>query len=160
MYRNHKRYLTLIFVLVFSITYYLKCDFKDIASDCISIISIALAIYAVCISNLIGSPLLEKLKATVDNQITHKTQLGVIKKYIQNAMAISIVTIISSCIIKITSYTIDNTIFEAKILYVIFQGIEVYQIYSSSCFGLFSLNFGYLWIIFIFIINRQVIPRV
>ncbi len=156
MYRYHKIILFITFIIIFLLTYLLKCNFQDIASECISIISIAMAIYAICISSLISSPLLEKLKLTLDKQIKHKTQLGVLKCYIQIAMIISILTIVFACISKLTSLKFENMILSKEILIEIFDKLNLLQFFSSTCFALFALNFVFIWLIFIFIINRQV----
>lgn len=150
MYSKHKKILCGIFILILISTYILKIDFQPIASDCISIVSFALAIYTICISSLIGSSLLEKLRSTVDIQFKDRTQLGVLKKYINNAMITAIITLIISCLIKLEIETSNKMILE------LMQKINIQQLFSSICFSFFSLNFTFIIIIFIFIINRQI----
>lgn len=55
MYKKHKQVLVILGVSVFTISYFLNLNFSEIASESISIISIMLGIYTLCISNLAGN---------------------------------------------------------------------------------------------------------
>lgn len=147
MYSNHKRIAIVLFSLVSLVSYCLDLDFKNIVGESISIVSIALAVYAIAISSLVGSPLSQKLQFTPDVKLKGKTQLGVIKSYIKTAMAISILTLIISCIIKLLPNPSESII---KLL------SELIRIIYSISFGLFALDFLFIWIVFVFVINRQI----
>lgn len=151
MYKKHKWAITITFVSVFILTFFLNINFEDIASDCISIVSFALAVYAICISALIGSPLLESLRSNVDPQIRERTQLGVIKNYIRIAIFISVITLVLACISKIKINSNIIILILNKLSY-----LNPQQLFSSLCFAFFSLNFLFIIFIFMFIINRQV----
>lgn len=151
MYKKDKKHIIITFVMVFIITFFLELDFNYISSDCISIVSCALAIYAICIGALIGSPLLENLQNTVDSQIRYKTQLGIIKQYIKNATFISVITLIFSCVSKLKIGNRSILLITNKLTY-----LSLNQFFSSLCFGFFSLNFIFVILIFTFIINKQV----
>lgn len=148
MYYKHKVCAIIVFTLVFIFTFFLRITFNDIASECISIVSFALAIYTICISSLIGSPLLNKLRSTQDQQIKHKTQLGVIKRYISSAMVVSIITLVLACISKLKT---DN-----NLILSVLNKANIIQAFSSMCFSFFSLNFLFILLIFVFVISRQV----
>lgn len=151
MYKKHKCTTTITFVSVFILTFFLNINFEDIASDCISIVSFALAVYAICISALIGSPLLESLRSNIDAQISDRTQLGVIKNYIRIAIFISVITLVLACISKIKINSNIIMLILNKLNY-----LNPQQLFSSLCFAFFSLNFLFIIFIFMFIINRQV----
>lgn len=155
MYKNHKKILRVVFIIVFFISFMLKINFAIIASDCISIVSFALAIYTICISCLIGSPLLENLRLMPDFHIKEKTQLGVIKCYIVNASYTSLATLIMAYISKLTFNISVFDGIENEFITSILYNINWVQIFSSLCFSLFSLNFAFIIIIFIFIISKQ-----
>ncbi|PPK43239.1 hypothetical protein [Clostridium algidicarnis] len=151
MYKKHKCTTTITFVSVFILTFFLNINFEDVASDCISIVSFALAVYAICISALIGSPLLESLRSNIDAQISDRTQLGVIKNYIRIAIFISVITLVLACISKIKINSNIIMLILNKLNY-----LNPQQLFSSLCFAFFSLNFLFIIFIFMFIINRQV----
>lgn len=140
MYKKDKKIILCLIIIVMGVTYRLQWDFKDVASECISVVSIALAIYTICISSLIGSGLLNSLKNSVDKNITYKTELGVLKSYLENAVVVSIVTIMFACI--------------SKVAY--FENNDINRLFSAFCFAVFTLNFMFIWLIFIFIMNKQV----
>ncbi|MDK2802658.1 MAG: hypothetical protein KFW09_04695 [Oscillospiraceae bacterium] len=156
MYSKHKRIITLTFILVLITTYFLEIDFVDIASDCISMVSFGLAVYAICISNLIGSPLIQKLGTTIDHEFSNKTQLGVIKSYIKSSMVISIITIIFGFFSKLKIGNTELLIIENELIISILNFLNIGQIFSSICFALFALNFIFIILIFIFIMNKQI----
>lgn len=151
MYKNHKRAIAVTFVLVFILTFFLGVDFEDIASDCISIVSFALAVYAICIGALIESPLLKILHKNADEQIKERTQLGVLKNYIKTAIYVSIITLVLACISKVKTNNPTVILILDKLNCL---GLE--QLFSSLCFSFFALNFLFIIFIFMFIINRQV----
>ena len=153
MYFKHKILMVFVFIAVFLITFFLKLDFNIIISECIAIVSFAMAIYSISISCLIGSSLLKDLESIQDKYLKDKTQLGVIKSYFKHATVISVTTLIFSCINKLEIIdTLDNLFFKTKIL----NRLNFSQIFSSICFAFFILNFIFIILIFTFIINRQV----
>lgn len=156
MYRKHKYCIGITFGVIFVLTFILKLEFEDIASDCISIVSFALAIYAICISSLIRSPLLERLRGQVDSECTTRTQLGVIKAYIKNAMIVAVITLIMACMSKLEIGLDCSSIFQGERMQNIIDLIHPMQLYSSLCFSFFILNFVFIILIFVFIVSRQV----
>lgn len=155
MYSNHKSIVLILNLFVFSLTYCLNLDFRDIASECISIISISLAIYTLCISNLVGSSLLVKMRTAVDTKIPSKSQLAILKTYIKSGMFIAIATLISACLIKLEIPTNENSLEFSEEIAVWLETVDFFQLFSSFCFSLFITNFSFIILIFIFILSKQ-----
>lgn len=139
MHKNHKIIICFVGFTIFIITFYFNLNFEKITSECVSIVSFSLAIYTICISNLIGSPLLERLRSTEHNEDRNCTQLGILKKYILYALYTAVITLVLACVCKLDFIT--NAMAD--------------RIFQAICFSLFSLNFAFIIIIFGFIINKQ-----
>lgn len=140
MYKQHVRLVWSIAISIFLIFYIFEADFVRISSLCVSIVSIFFAVYGICISSLVGSDLLKKLKSKQDHIIKSKTQLGVIKKYVSNAIYIALLTLVLSTLINV----------DVQILTVF-----LYKVYSAFCFAMFGLNFVFAILVFQFILNKQ-----
>ena len=151
MEQNHKRMAVWISILVFGVSFFYRWDFSVIASDSISIVSIALAIYTISISALIGSNFAKLLKDTPHPVLKDSTQLDVIIHYFKQATKTAILTLLLSLFIQLDHTFIMQRLNELKLL----RTIDFGRIYSSLCFSCLVLNFIFIWIIFQFIINRQ-----
>lgn len=138
-------------MFVFASSYFLQWDFSVVASDSISIVSIALAIYTISISALIGSNFATILKNTQHTILKDCTQLDVIINYFRWATKTAILTILLSLLIQLKNEHMVLWIHRIKFL----QNINLGRIYSSLCFACLALNFVFIWVIFEFIINRQ-----
>ncbi len=149
MYPKHKNIAIAMFFATIVVSYLLKLNFKAIASESISIVSIALAVYAISISNLVGSNLAKAMKATPDKIIKSKTQLGVLKTYIQSAMKVAISTLVISCLVKLIPEQTKEFMMEVP------EYKTVMEVISAIGFGLFAIDFLFIWLIFDFITNRQ-----
>lgn len=158
MYKSDKVILKIVFIAVLIFTYILKINFEPIASDCISIVSFAMAIYTMCIGGLIGSKVIENMENEVDNKLKHLTKLGVLKKYITSAMVVAIVTLLMSCISKLSVGNETIKIFFENIIAKI-PFLDMYLVFSAICFSFFLLNFVFIILIFIFIINQQLTKK-
>ena len=161
MERKHKKVSTWLFWIVFVATFFLSWNFKTIASDSISFISIALAIYTVSIGALIGSNFSEKLRDTVHPERKDLTQLDVISNYMKYGIIIAMITILLSLFVQLDhSFILGliHRILKRDILWKILYNI-VKQLLMSACFSFLSLNFLFVWYVFTFIINRQVDNR-
>lgn len=150
MYLCHKFIIVIVFIIMMCVSYIFNLNFKLIASDGITIISIILAIYAISLGSLIESSLSEDLSKEVDSRIKTKTKLGVLKTYINNAIALGLITLILSCAIKL----LPNSDF--CINFKNFIKINIFNLISSICFSFLSLNFVYVWLVIKFILCRQI----
>lgn len=155
MYNEHKLKLIIDFAIIFFISFISNMNFSDLSSECIAIVSINLAIYTVCIGCLINSTLLIKMKNSKDKKIGGKTELGVLKTYMELAMKNSIITIVLACVYKIRIFEIPKCIPMSDFITLIIKNQQFVRIFSSICFSFFSINFIFIWLIFIFIINKQ-----
>lgn len=150
MYKKDKKTIITVFFVVLFLSYNNTTTFSEIASDCIPIVSIVLAIYAISISGLINSNLLKQMQKTQDEEITIKTQLGVLKTYIVCATDIAIITLVLVFISKFDfGYDIPS------IIIVLSQEIYLARICSAISISIFSLNFLFVIRILRFTINKQ-----
>ncbi|SEF90988.1 hypothetical protein [Lachnospira multipara] len=101
MYKKHSVILTLIMLILGVISYYFSVDYANIASDGITIVSIILAIYMISFSGLGSSDLAKKMQRKEDSELTGKSQLGVLRSYLNYAVSIGTLNIITSCVAMI-----------------------------------------------------------
>ncbi len=165
MERTHKKHTKMLFAFIFALSFILRWNFTSIASDSISFISIALAIYTVSIGALIGSSFAEELKNITHRERKDLTQLDMISNYMKLGIIMSMITIILSLVVKLDhSFLLELfhimiiDIFNNETLWRVLYGIGK-QIFMSTCFSFLSMNFIFMWYVFKFIINRQVDNR-
>lgn len=144
MYKKHKIITLVAFVIVFIISYIMKLDYNQIATESITVVSIALAVYMASFSQLAASELAEEMKKTPDKRIIGKSELGVLESYLKLAIKFGLASIIIGC-----AYLLDFNIELEK------SGNFV----SSICLAVLSINFVFIWILFNFMINRQLRER-
>ena len=145
MYKKHKIVIAVTSIMVFIVSYLFKCDYKALASDSITIISISLAIYMTSFSGLISSDLAKEMKNKSDGQMPWKSELGVLKGYIFSAVVAAIISIAVACIILVVNDRIDSAIRPGKLYYAL----------SSLGFCSLSVNFCFMFFLFKFMTNRQ-----
>lgn len=161
MEKKHKKSAQILFWGIFLSSFILKWNFKYIASDSISFISIALAIYTVSIGALIGSNFAEKLRSVVHKERKDLTQLDMISNYMKYGIIIAMITIVLSLFVQLNHsylFGLIRQIFKSDLLWQVLYGLGK-QSLMSVCFSFLSLNFLFVWYVFMFIINRQVDNR-
>lgn len=149
MYKKDKIILMIISILCCVISFKLKIDYSIVASDGITIISIVLAIYMTSVSGLISSKLVGEMSQKRDKQLVGKSQLGVLKSYLKNAVKLAIFNMVISGIILIVNNKLESNTQKNLVYYVL------------SALGVSSLadNIFLMYLIFEFMINRQLLDR-
>ncbi len=144
MYKEHKVVLFFISFCCGILSYIFKVDYSIIASEGITVVSIVLVIYMTSFSGLVSSKLANKMYRKEDKRIIGKSQLGVLKNYLNAAVGICIVNITVGCITLI----LDSLIGEM-------QKNNIY--YMISAFGTCTLavNLLFMFLLFRFMVNRQ-----
>lgn len=155
MEKKHKYICCFGFIFAFIITYIFRLDFYIIASESISVVSIALAIYTISISALIGSEFSKKLQETQHFEKKDFTQLDIIINYFKNAAVISIITIVFSMIKMLDFSLLIQKIAAIPKISSIISVIDLSQTFSSICFAFLALNFIFICLIIKFVTNRQ-----
>jgi len=145
MYKRHRVGLMLVIIILGLVSFCFKVDYAVIASDGITVVSIILAIYMTSFSGLVSSELAKKMQRKEDAELTGKSQLGVLKNYLNAAVCIGIVNIVIACITLIVF---------SKMELVIDKGCMYYLL--SSC-GSATLcgNIYLMFLLFRFMVNRQ-----
>lgn len=145
MYKKHKVMLALIMVCCGILSYVFKVRYSIIASDGITVISIVLAIYMTSFSGLVSSELAKKMQRKEDKILNGKSQLGVLKSYLNAAVGIGIINIVIACL----SMILDDL-----------MGAMVdknigYYIVSAVGMGTLAANLFLMFLLFRFMVNRQ-----
>lgn len=150
MYKKHVILLISIGLLTLSISWYFKWQYKVIASDVMSFISIAIGLYIAAISFQFGNKMSEYMKKQ-DKRIPTKTHMGVLCTYLKYATYTGFLAIIDSCGVLIVS---SMTYIEKKedVEMVCERYPELLYILSSIGFSLFSASLIFSAIIFNFIL--------
>lgn len=150
MYKKHVILLISIGLLTLSISWYFKWQYKVIASDVMSFISIAIGLYIAAISFQFGNKMSEYMKKQ-DKRIPTKTHMGVLCTYLKYATYTGFLAIIDSCGVLIVS---SMTYIEKKedVEMVCERYPELLHILSSIGFSLFSASLIFSAIIFNFIL--------
>lgn len=121
----------------------MKLNYKLISTECISLASFILTIYIFCIGNLLNTEQYKKMKQNVDKILKDKTELGVLKKYIEKSFLMLMLLIVISLYIKLN---IDFP----------FAITTHYYVFSAVCFSILNINFLYLYFIIKFILNKLI----
>lgn len=140
MYKEHKALMLVVLTTVFIASYVLKINYNLIATETITIISIALAVYMASFSQLAASKLAEEMKKTPDKKIFGKSELGVLESYLKKAIIFGLISIVISCM-----YLLDINVDVSK----------YENIFSSIALSILSVNFIFIWLLFNFMVNRQ-----
>ena len=145
MYKKHKLIIIFGFISLFFISCYFELDYSKISSEGITIVSIALAVYIASFSSLTTSTLAKIMENKSDRRIPGKSELGVLEAYLQNAIALGLGCITMSCICKL----LDKE----------FLGEIGYKVLSSVGIALLGVNIIFIWLLFKFMLNRQLRDR-
>lgn len=145
MYKKHRVMLVLVILLFGAISYLFSVDYADIASDGITVVSIILAIYMTSFSGLVSSDLAKKMQRKEDSELAGKSQLGVLRSYLNAAVCIGIINIIISCV---------ATILASKMELVVNKGVVYYILPACGCATLAG-NIYLMFLLFRFMVNRQ-----
>ena len=145
MYKKHRVMLVLVILLFGAISYLFSVDYADIASDGITVVSIILAIYMTSFSGLVSSDLAKKMQRKEDSELAGKSQLGVLRSYLNAAVCIGIINIIISCV---------ATILASKMELVVNKGVVYYILSACGCATLAG-NIYLMFLFFRFMVNRQ-----
>ena len=144
MEKKHKALLWCIAVLVAVCSYIFQLDYRNIASEGMSLTSIVLAVYVAAMMGLIGARLGEKL-AKLPSKNPEYTQLWVLRKYFSNAVVTSVLTIIASSIILLSPKRSECEPMS-----------NAYLLASSLSLAVYAVNLVYMGFIMKFILNRQI----
>lgn len=145
MYPVHKRILACCFIATGLISFWLNIPFEKIASDSITIVSIAIAIYMTAITLLIGSKIVESM-GKADDIIKTKTKLGVLTVYLKSAVWTGIISIIDCCFLKMYADEYYHGIDDVTQVFQI-----VYRIAASFGMALFVITLIFMILILYFI---------
>lgn len=144
MEKRHKVLLWCTAVLVAVCSYVFQLDYRNIASEGMSLTSIVLAVYVAAMMGLIGAKLGEKL-AKMPSKNPEYTQLWVLRKYFSNAVIASVLTIIASSLILLLP---ERTECEPM--------SNAYLLASSLSLAVYAVNLVYMGFIMKFMLNRQI----
>ena len=144
MYKKHKIVLGIIVICCGILSYVFKVEYSVIASDGITVVSIVLAIYMTSFSGLVSSDLAKKMQRKEDKIINGKSQLGVLKGYLNAAVGIGIIIVVS-CI---------SLILKDKMIEIVNKN-TVYYIVSAIGISTLAANLFLMFLLFRFMVNRQ-----
>lgn len=145
MYKKHKFFLSVIAIFIFILSYILQINYVMIASESITIVSIVLAIYMTSFSNLVSSNLANIMKKKEDIHIKGKSQLGVLKTYLNMAIGIGINNIVIACCVLIFDDKFNWSVISPKLYYII----------SSVGFSMLGIDIFFMVLLYRFMVNRQ-----
>lgn len=144
MEKKHKILLWLIAVVVTACSYLFRLDYRNIASEGLSLTSIVLAVYVAAMMGLIGAKLGEKL-AKLPAKNPEYTQLWVLRKYFSNAVIVSVLTIVASSIILLLPERPECIPMS-----------NAYLLVSSLSLAVYAVNLVFMGFIMTFMLNRQI----
>ena len=144
MEKKHKVLLWGIAALVAVCSYIFQLDYRNIASEGISLTSIVLAVYVAAMMGLIGAKLGEKL-AKIPSKNPEYTQLWVLRRYFSNAVIASVLTIIASSLILLLP---ERRVCDPM--------SNAYLLASSLSLAVYAVNLVYMGFIMKFMLNRQI----
>lgn len=144
MEKTHKILLWCTAVVVAICSYIFRFDYRNIASEGMSLSSIVLAVYVAAMMGLIGAKLGEKL-AKLPSKNPEYTQLWVLRKYFRNAVVFAVLTIIASSIILLFPERTAGTDMSC-----------VYRLVSSLFLAVYAVNLVFMAFILKFMLNRQI----
>lgn len=148
MYRKHMFYILFFSIIVGILSWHFNLNYEVIASDAITFISIAIAVYMAAIALPLGNKISNYMKKQ-DKYISNKTHMGVLCSYLKYAILTGLLSIIDSCLALVIS---EITFFDKN-------GTErekypqLCGILSSFGFSLFAINIIFAAIIFKYILS-------
>lgn len=143
MERKHKVLLWCVTIIVVVCAYLFQLEYRNIASEGMTLSSIVLAVYVAAMMGLSGSTLGKKL-ATMQSKNPEYTQLWVLRKYFRNAIVFAVLTIIVSSI---------NLLLPQQPQEVTYC---VYQLLSLLSIAIYAVNLVFMGLILKFMMNRQI----
>ena len=144
MEKKHKVLLWCIASAVAACSYIFQLDYRNIASEGMSLTSIVLAVYVAAMMGLIGAKLGEKL-AKMPSRDPEYTQLWVLRRYFSNAVIASVLTIIASSLILLLP---ERRACDPM--------RNLYRLASSLSLAVYAVNLVYMGFIMKFMLNRQI----
>lgn len=138
MYRRHIGEICSCWIFISALSFFNDWDFDEMAGTAITFASIAVGVYIAAVSALLGSQYSKILKQQPDHKIKDKTFLGVLAQYFRYAGFSCMLLIVISCIYCIPANKITPL---------------VYRFCSAFTYGLFAVNFLFMWLILIFLVN-------
>lgn len=145
MYKRHKVIIMLIMIICGATSICLKVDYAGIASEGITVVSIVLAIYMTSFSSLVSSDLARKMQSKEDKIVNGKSQLGVLKNYLNMAVWIGIINIVVACV---------SLIIYSKTSEIVDKNAWYYFVSACGCSTL-GANLYLMFLLFRFMVNRQ-----
>lgn len=144
MEKKHKILLWFVAVGVAVCSYLFRLDYRNIASEGMTLSSIVLAVYVAAMMGLIGAKLGEKL-AKMPSKNPEYTQLWVLRKYFGNAVIASVLTIIASSLILLLPERRECEPMS-----------NAYLLTSALSLAVYAVNLVYMGFIMEFMLNRQI----
>lgn len=144
MEKKHKVLLWFVAIAVAAITYICQLDYRNIASEGMSLSSIVLAVYIAALMG-IGSSNLGKKLATIPSKDPEYTQLWVLRRYFGNAVITSVMTITASSVILLVPGRLPEEPMSV-----------VYSMASSLSLAVYAVNLVFMGLIIEFVLNRQI----
>lgn len=146
MEKKDKRLVFCVAVIVFACSFLFQFDYRDIASEGMTLSSIVLAVYVAAMMGLIGSNLGEKL-AELPSSNPEYTQLWVLRTYFHNAIFVAVFTIVLSSIVLLMP-EISNEMSTHFIL--------GYHLFSALSLAIYAVNLVFMGFVLKFMLNRQI----
>ena len=146
MYKRHKLFAALLFVIVLFVSLLVPLNYEKIAEVAITVISISLAVYISVATSLLGSAFSKSLKRLPDREDPHKSMLGVLSSYLRWAGAFSVMTIVISSIYLIWPEISDLSIAKMGIFSCLVR------ISSALACALFAINILFMGLIMEFLV--------
>ncbi|MBP3427695.1 MAG: hypothetical protein J6M47_05490 [Clostridia bacterium] len=149
MYKSDRAVIVGLFLCTLSVALWLEIDYIAIASEVISIVSIASAVYFAAYAGIQSNEkFAEKLKRVVDPK-NGKSELYTINAYLKTALGVGIVSIICSIVMillreQVSWYDMFQKNFRA----------HIYHVLSACSLGLFAINIPLMIRIVQFIVVR------
>lgn len=144
MERKHKVLLWFVAIAVAAVTFIFQLDYRDIASEGMTLSSIVLAVYIAAMMGIGGSKLGKKL-AAIPSKDPEYTQLWVLRRYFGNAVIATVVTITTSSVILLVPERLPEEPMSV-----------VYSLASSLSLAVYAVNLVFMGLIIKFILNRQI----
>lgn len=96
-------------------------------------------------SGLVSSELAQKMQKKEDTELKGKSQLGVLRRYLNGAVCVGIINIIVACVVLIV---------HSKMEMMVDKG-TLYNIISACGCGTLGANIYLMFLLFRFMVNRQ-----
>ena len=144
MQKTHKVLVCIVAALAAICSSYFQLDYRNIASEGMTLSSIALAVYIAAMMGLGGSNLGKKL-AMIPSENPEYTQLWVLRRYFRNAVIFAVLTIVTSSFILLLPQRLPEETVTCS-----------YQILSTMSLAIYAVNLVFMGLVMKFILNRQI----